>query len=67
MGKVSEEGLPDMVVCYVDATIALPLLTAYVLENCSPRPLKRLYDQRESLVKILSVAAEDARIRDGRG
>ncbi len=63
-GKVSEEGLPDMVVCYVDATIALPILTAYVLENCRPRPLKRLYDRRGEIMDALRLAAEKARARN---
>jgi deoxyhypusine synthase len=52
-GKVSEEGLPDMVVCYLDATVAMPLLTAYLMENCEPRPLKRLYDRRGELLEDL--------------
>jgi deoxyhypusine synthase len=43
------------------------LLTAYVLENCAPRPLKRLYDRRDEMMHALSVAAEAARLRDGRG
>ncbi|WP_435006966.1 homospermidine biosynthesis protein [Tundrisphaera lichenicola] len=47
-GKVDPEKLPDSVTCYTDSTIALPLLTAYVLARHSPRPLKRLYDRRES-------------------
>ena len=53
-----------MVVCYVDATIALPILTAYVLENCRPRPLKRLYDRRDRIMDELRVAAEKARARN---
>ena len=60
-GKVSEEGLPDMVVCYLDATVALPILTAYVLENCRPRPLKRLYDRRGEIFESLRSAAAKAR------
>jgi deoxyhypusine synthase len=37
-------------------------MTAYVLNQCSPRPLKRLYDQRESLLNTLRkdyLAAKD--------
>jgi deoxyhypusine synthase len=41
------------VVAYCDSTIALPLLTAYVLENVPPRPLKRLYDRREEMTEAL--------------
>lgn len=55
-GKVDPEKLPDAVVCYVDSTIALPLLTAYVLENVPARPLRRLYDRREELLEHLREA-----------
>jgi len=47
-GKVDPEKLPDSVTCYTDSTLALPLLTAYALARHEPRPLKRLYDQREA-------------------
>ncbi|HEY9793426.1 MAG TPA: deoxyhypusine synthase [Candidatus Obscuribacterales bacterium] len=53
-GKVDPEALPDTVVCYVDTTIAMPLLTAYALANRKPRKLKRLYDKRKDLVADLS-------------
>ncbi len=52
-GKVDPERLPDAVVVYCDSTIALPLLTAYVLENVPPRPCKRLYDRREDMLEAL--------------
>jgi len=52
-GKIDPEQLPDAVVCYTDSTIALPLLTAYVLERTEPRPLKRLFDRREALMAQL--------------
>lgn len=55
-GKVDPEMLPHAVVAYVDATVALPLLTAYVLETVPPRPLKRLYDQREEMEDALREA-----------
>ena len=55
-GKVDPEQLPDTVVVYTDATIALPLLTAYALAHRRPRPLRRLYDRREDLVKELREA-----------
>ena len=48
-GKVDPDKLPDTVICYTDSTIALPILTAYALSNHAPRPLSRLYDQREAL------------------
>jgi len=46
-GKVDPDTLPDSVTCYADSTIALPLLTAYVMARHSPRPLRRLYQLRE--------------------
>ncbi len=53
-GKVDPSRLPDAVVCYCDTTIALPLLTAYALERHKGRPLRRLYDRREELMRVLS-------------
>jgi deoxyhypusine synthase len=50
-GKVDPNTLPDCVVAYVDATIALPLLTSYALTRVKPRKLKRLYDQRGRLLE----------------
>jgi deoxyhypusine synthase len=52
-GKVDPERLPDAVVCYVDATVALPLVTAYALARHEPRELKRLYDRRAELMSLL--------------
>jgi len=52
-GKVDPEELPNTVVCYTDSTIALPIMTAYVINQCAPRPLKRLYDRRDQLVEKL--------------
>src|SRR6185436_3827597 len=49
-GKVDPNTLPDCVVCYTDSTIALPLLTAYVLNRVKPRRLKRLYDRRDEIL-----------------
>ncbi|MDQ3805723.1 MAG: deoxyhypusine synthase [Acidobacteriota bacterium] len=52
-GKVDPERLPDAVVCYVDSTIALPLITAYALARHEPREPKRLYDRRGELMDLL--------------
>jgi deoxyhypusine synthase len=52
-GKIDPEELPNTIVCYTDSTIALPLLTAYVLQRCPPRQLKRLYDRREAMLEKL--------------
>ena len=55
-GKVDPEALPDTVVCYLDSTVALPLITAYALATHAPRPPKRLYDQREEMLTGLTTA-----------
>jgi deoxyhypusine synthase len=52
-GKVDPEQLPDTVTCYLDSTVALPLLTAYALARHSPRPLRRLMDRLASLTQQL--------------
>ena len=55
-GKIKPEALPNTVVCYGDATILLPLMTAYVVANHPPRKKKRLYEKREKTVRSLSAA-----------
>jgi deoxyhypusine synthase len=52
-GKVDPNRLPDAVVCYTDTTIALPILVHYALANHKKRKLRKLYDQRERLMKDL--------------
>ena len=52
-GKVDPAKLPDAVVCYLDATVALPLFTQYALAKHPPRRHKRLYDRRETHVERL--------------
>jgi deoxyhypusine synthase len=52
-GKVDPDRLPDAVVCYVDSTIALPIMTAYALARHEPREPKRLYDRRGELMVLL--------------
>ena len=52
-GKVDPEKLPDAVVCYVDSTIALPIITAYALARHEPREPKRLYERRGEFMKLL--------------
>ena len=49
-GKVDPDQLPDAVVCYTDATIALPLLSAYAFARHDPRPPRRLFGRREELM-----------------
>ena len=52
-GKVDPDRLPDAVVCYVDSTVALPLITAYALTRHEPREPKRLYEKREQFMGLL--------------
>jgi deoxyhypusine synthase len=52
-GKIDPDRLPDAVVCYVDSTIALPLLTSYALAKRRKRKLRRLYDHRDALMRRL--------------
>src|SRR3989304_4370650 len=52
-GKVDPDRLPDAVVCYLDSTVAMPLLTAYALDRAKRRPLKRLYDRRDEFLATL--------------
>jgi deoxyhypusine synthase len=59
-GKIDPDRLPDAVVCYVDSTIGLPILTSYALARHKPRRLKRLYERREELMKLLAGEHERA-------
>jgi deoxyhypusine synthase len=52
-GKVDPEMLPSTVVVYIDATVALPILTSYALAVRGRRPLKRLYDRRDEMLSRL--------------
>jgi deoxyhypusine synthase len=52
-GKIDPDRLPDAVVCYLDGTVALPLLTSYAMAKRRPRKLRRLYEQRDKLMKAL--------------
>src|SRR5438477_3641057 len=52
-GKIDPDRLPDAVVCYLDSTVALPLLTSYSLARHKPRKLKRLYDRRRAMMQRL--------------
>ncbi len=58
---ISEKGLPGTVVCYMDNTIGFPILAAYALAKRKPRPLKRLYDRREQLMRQLTAAYQEAK------
>ena len=52
-GKIDPSELLRTIVCYTDSTIALPLIAAYVMNQCQPRQLKRLYDFREEMLEKL--------------
>src|SRR5882672_9995823 len=52
-GKVYPDRLPAAVVCYLDTTVALPIITAYALAKHRPRPPRRLYDRREEFMQLL--------------
>lgn len=52
-GKIDPDRLPDAVVCYLDSTIALPLMTSYALAKRKKRKLRRLYERRGALMKRL--------------
>jgi deoxyhypusine synthase len=57
-GKIDPSKLPDSVVCYVDSTVALPLITAYAMARRKPRAPRRLYEHRERLMAELTAAYE---------
>jgi deoxyhypusine synthase len=69
-GKIDPAMLPSSVVVYGDATLTLPLLTAYALSRHEPRPLKRLYPKRDAMLDRLRgayrevVGSRDARAKD---
>jgi len=52
-GKVDPAQLPDTVTCYLDSTVALPLLTAYALSEHAPRQPRRLMDRLEEMMQQL--------------
>ena len=55
-GKIKPDQLRSTVVIYGDSTIALPLLTAYVVSKAQPRSRKELFAKREELLKGLKAA-----------
>ena len=62
-GKVDPDRLPDAVVCYIDSTVALPLITAYALTRHEPREPKRLYDRREQFMNLLQAEYKKSKRR----
>jgi len=55
-GKIKPDQLKSTVVIYSDSTIALPLLTAYVVSKAQPRPHRELFAKREELLNELREA-----------
>jgi deoxyhypusine synthase len=62
-GKVDPDRLPDAVVCYVDSTVALPLITAYALTRHQPREPKRLYEKRDEFMNLLQAEYKKSKRR----
>lgn len=62
-GKIDPNMLPSTVVAYVDATIALPILTSYALAVRRRRPLRRLYGRRQEMLERLEREHRKARNR----
>jgi deoxyhypusine synthase len=60
-GKIDPARLPDSVVCYVDSTVALPLITAYAFARRKSRTPRRLYDERARMLEALAAAYEKVR------
>jgi deoxyhypusine synthase len=59
-GKIDPDRLPDAVVCYLDSTVALPLLTSYAHARHAKRPLRRLYERRDEMMNLLRSEFERA-------
>ena len=59
-GKIDPQALPDTVVCYMDNTVALPILAAYAIANHAPRKPKRLYARRQEMLDRLVQAYRTA-------
>jgi len=62
-GKVDPDRLPDAVVCYVDSTVALPIITAYALATHEPREPKRLYERRDEFMNLLQAEYKKSKRR----
>ena len=52
-GKMDPNKLPDAIVCYMDSTVALPLLVHYALAKHGKRNLRKLYVHRKDMVDAL--------------
>jgi len=59
-GKVDPDKLPDTVVCYLDSTVALPLLCSFAFDRVGKRTRRRLYDRRAEMLGVLGKAYRNA-------
>ncbi len=59
-GKIDPDMLPGTVVCYLDNTVSLPILTAYAKAKIGKRRIKRLYHRREEMMARLVRAYQSA-------
>ena len=63
-GKVDPSRLPDAVVCYLDCTIAIPILASYALATGRKRSKKGLYQRLPELMdRLRKEYAESSRDR----
>lgn len=53
-GKVDPNQLPDAVVCYLDTTVAFPLMTHYALARHKPKKLKKLYHKLPQIMELVT-------------
>ena len=56
--KIDPERLPEAVVCYLDSTVALPIITCYAIAKHPARPLKKLYHQLPEMLDNLRAEFE---------
>lgn len=61
-GKIKPDQLHDTVVVYGDSTLALPLITSYVVDKARPRPRRQLFAQRGELLAKLKDAYEQGKV-----
>jgi len=57
-GKIDPDQLPDTIVAYVDSTIAMPIMTSYVLAKAKRRKPRRLFAKRAALMGRLKAEAD---------
>jgi deoxyhypusine synthase len=48
-GKIDPTKLEETVTAYLDVTVALPMMVAYVIQTTDPKKQKRLYDRGDEL------------------